>query len=154
MTFNEILMLLSILRNHYSQVSCSITNQCLLVFASNSSTAQNNSCREGSVRLVQTRSITLSNAGLVEVCLNGVWGTVCADSLTTPWSEKNAQVLCKQLGYSGALNSILQDTWVELHVHSCNTYLLCVLSRDIIVNNLTTVHISESACLHNEPNCL
>ena len=86
------------------------------LFPSNSSTAQTqtSSCQEGSVRLVETASIsnTLNNihAGRVEVCLNGVWGTVCADSLTTPWSEKNAQVVCKQRGFSGALNSIQQDT--------------------------------------------
>ena len=83
------------------------------LFPSNSSTAQTqtSSCQEGSVRLVETASIsnTLNNAGLVQVCRNGVWGTVCADSLTTPWSEKNAQVVCNQLGFSGALNSILQD---------------------------------------------
>ena len=84
------------------------------LFPSNSSTAQTqtSSCQEGSVRLVETASIsnTLNNAGLVQVCRNGVWGTVCADSLTTPWSEKNAQVVCKQRGFSGALNSIQQDT--------------------------------------------
>ena len=87
----------------------------LFMVVTNSSTAQTSSCQEGSVRLVETASIsnTLNNAGLVQVCRNGVWGTVCADSLTTPWSEKNAQVVCKQLGFSGALNSILQDTWVE-----------------------------------------
>ena len=66
--------------------------------------------QEGDVRLTRTNSITLSNAGLVEVCHNGMWGTVCANSFSTPWSEKNAQVVCRQLGFSGALNSILQDT--------------------------------------------
>ena len=52
-----------------------------------------------------------SRAGRVEICHNGVWGTVCGESDTIPWSEKNAQVVCRQLGYSGALNSILQDTY-------------------------------------------
>ena len=51
-----------------------------------------------------------SYVGRVEVCLNGVWGTICPDSEGMPWSLKNAQVVCRQLGYSGALNSILQDT--------------------------------------------
>ena len=44
------------------------------------------------------------------MCLNGAWGTICADGLDTPWSEKNAQVACRALGYSGALNSILHNT--------------------------------------------
>ena len=46
----------------------------------------------------------------MEVCLDEVWGTVCADSPTTLWSEKNAHVVCRSLGYSGALNSVDQST--------------------------------------------
>ena len=53
-------------------------------------------------------------AGRVEICHNGVWGTICGESDTIPWAEKNAQVVCKQLGYSGALNSILQDTYEHI----------------------------------------
>lgn len=49
-------------------------------------------------------------AGFAEVCLNGTWGTVCADSPTTLWSEKNAHVFCRDLGYSGALNAVDQST--------------------------------------------
>ena len=52
-----------------------------------------------------------SRAGVVQICCNGVWGTICGESGTIPWSEKNDQVVCRQLGYSGALNSILQDTY-------------------------------------------
>ena len=62
---------------------------------------------DGSLRLV---GWSLNGAGRIEICANGVWGTICADSQDTPWSEKNAQVACRALGYSGALNSILHST--------------------------------------------
>ena len=68
-------------------------------------------CTEGQLRLTQTTSVNLRNAGRVEICIGGfMWGTIAADSVTIPWSEKNAQVACIELGFSGALNSILQRT--------------------------------------------
>ena len=49
-------------------------------------------------------------AGRVDICHNRLWGTICVGAEDNAWSEKNAQVACRSLGYSGALNSILHNT--------------------------------------------
>ena len=35
--------------------------------------------------------------GAVQVCIGGVWGSVCSDSY---WDNNDASVVCKQLGFS------------------------------------------------------
>ncbi|KAL5460317.1 hypothetical protein EMCRGX_G033759 [Ephydatia muelleri] len=54
----------------------------------------NCSCQNGDIRLMAGTS---SNEGRVEVCYNCVWGTVCDSG----WDDKDAQVVCRQLGFSG-----------------------------------------------------
>ena len=51
-------------------------------------------CMEGDVRL---DGGTLSSH--VEVCHGGHWGLVCHDS----WDDADANIVCRQLGYSGIL---------------------------------------------------
>ena len=59
-------------------------------------------CTHGTVRLVGGTS---SLEGRIEVCVNGLWGTVCSDG----WTAVDANVACRQLGYSGSGKSNLHN---------------------------------------------
>ena len=61
--------------------------------------SQNANCSHGDVKIASLSddTTTLSSEGRLEVCVNGVWGTVC----DLQFGTKDAHVACSQLGYGG-----------------------------------------------------
>ena len=49
-------------------------------------------CSDGAVRITGGST---SLAGIVEVCVNTTWGTIC----NSDWNNTDASVVCRQLGY-------------------------------------------------------
>ncbi|KAL0147162.1 hypothetical protein M9458_057686 [Cirrhinus mrigala] len=61
--------------------------------------------KEGSVRLVGD----LDSSGRVEVYHDGQWGSVCDDG----WDLAEAEVVCRQMGFPGAISAISGGTYGE-----------------------------------------
>ena len=49
-------------------------------------------CTDGSIRLADG---IIENEGRVEVCVDGVWGTICDQG----WDKTDAHVVCTQMGH-------------------------------------------------------
>ncbi|XP_027555809.1 neurotrypsin-like isoform X2 [Neopelma chrysocephalum] len=97
---------------------------------------------EGTVRLAGGRS---PSEGRVEVYYNGDWGTVCDDG----WTDLGAQVVCRQLGFSGTAKARAMAYFGEGHgpIHLDN--IECSGTEHTLgqcARSDTTIH----SCWHSE----
>ena len=67
-------------------------------------------CRHGEVRLADGMN---DNEGRVEICYNGVWGSVCANG----WDQVDTNLACRLLGYYGQGGKLLN------HHHFYGSYI-------------------------------
>ena len=66
----------------------------------------------GDVQLVDGDPNSNGREGRVEMCINGVWGTVCDDF----WGDEEAAVVCNHLGFGRSEQSYIP--LLTLYVHS------------------------------------
>lgn len=86
-------------------------------------------CSTGDVRLVNGYRVAGRRAaGRLEACFNGVWGTVCRLS---SWTNQEAAVVCKQLGFN--------TTGICIHVDALLYHTLHYLPHSTYCSNSTTI---------------
>ena len=84
------------------------------------------------------KSVRLSDGrneleGRVEVCMDGVWGTVCND----PWSMENTAVVCSQLGFGKWNETSCDPLFLRCCYHAVYVEILCCIgNRGYYINRL------------------
>uniref|UniRef100_A0A1X7ULL6 Deleted in malignant brain tumors 1 protein n=1 Tax=Amphimedon queenslandica TaxID=400682 RepID=A0A1X7ULL6_AMPQE len=116
--------------------NCGTYNDAYVTCTASSFSSDN--CTETSLRLVGGKT---SNEGRVEICYEGVWGSICPNY----WKDDNARVACKQLGYTttGATVSRLFGHSVR-PVHY--SYFTCSGNENKLID---CRHYISSSCSHS-----
>ncbi|XP_028411842.1 deleted in malignant brain tumors 1 protein-like [Dendronephthya gigantea] len=90
-------------------------------------------------------SLSENGRGRVEVFFNGRWGTICDDG----WDFKDAEVVCRQLGYQGAVRALRGS---EVPNGSARVWLDEVECKGMEQNLISCSHAGwgEHDCSHDE----
>lgn len=95
--------------------------------------------------VIRLASSPMTGAGRVEIYHRGRWGTICG----SVWTPYNAHVVCRQLGYEGALSSLCCGIYgggtgrVWLSDLSCS-------GKESSVTTCTHRGWGNNQCLHNK----
>ena len=88
-------MYITIVPTHMKRVKTFPILTFVFLFHISALTVTNTNCTDYDIQLVNN---SISNGGKLMMCINGVWGVFCYNSITT----NDAQMICKHLGYPSA----------------------------------------------------
>ena len=91
-------------------------------------------CNETDVRLEDG---TTKADGRVEICLDGLWGSVCDSG----WDSRDARVVCRQLGHDGGKFSY-QTAFILVQTLAASVALL----RHHVTNGSLFYHLDDVRC--------
>lgn len=96
-------------------------------------------------RTLRLREGLTPNEGRVEIKHKGVWGTICDDA----WDIRDAHVVCRQLGYPGALSAPIRAAFGQ----GSGNILLSLFGCSGVESSLQNCIHSEwgaTLCVHSE----
>lgn len=98
-------------------------------------------CSDGTIRIAGGST---SLAGVVEVCINARWGTICKND----WNNTTALVVCRQLGHQNGLHHNVFNLWCVKIVY--NNYIGVIADQSQFSAITRLVQLSEVSCRGNE----
>ena len=95
-------------------------------------------CCHGDIRLVGGKD---SREGIVEICINNLWGRVC----TSGWDTRAANVTCRHAGFLSQGN---------MKKSFCHNFFLIDIIHRTVYNFSLSVHSTSFDCHGNESSLL
>ncbi|XP_022807720.1 deleted in malignant brain tumors 1 protein-like [Stylophora pistillata] len=99
-------------------------------------------CRLAAVRIVK---FSLPSSGRVEVLHNDRWGTICDDY----WDKEDADVVCHQLGYDGAIRAVHRAAFGQGTGHIWLDDVQCE-GDELSISDCTHLGWGAHNCRHND----
>ena len=85
-------------------------------------------------------------SGRVEIYYNNEWGTICDDF----WTLNEAEVVCRSLGFPGAIRATVQGEFGEGSGHIWLDNVQCTTGNEYFIDLCEHPDFGENNCAHYE----